>query len=431
MLSLGSSTHLSSVSSGTLLPPPSQSSRQQVGSASDLQSRDEMALARGVSQTFPEFKLPGTGAVELETEFSVVLPHKTYRFRAETAQDRDSWVDSLHQSTQALFHTCLFCWKNVDPSSSGLSSVCRGYLHIQLNPKLVKQWDKRWMVCTTNKRESSTHVVYYDSQEDEGHKPALGCIHLYEGENRVSVYASDFETREDSSGVEYTVYKLNVRRGEDRLVVYKRWSKCDGFNKQLAKEHRVPPAVQLPRKWSNTNDKDRLEKRRCQLNHYFAELSGWANREGLDLWDSSVSKAFTDFVFSADSENGDDDRSTFALRMGGTSQSANAAEGSPEPALDSWDDSYATMRRERGRMSGMPSTAAAPVAPPGRLGSFAFGVSQSIPQDGGGGSTSPGQVSTGSPREGCGANQLAGSPAQSADGAVLQAVCAHAIPAVT
>jgi hypothetical protein len=181
--------------------------------------------------------------------------------------------------------------------------------------------------------------------------------------DRVSVYASDFEKRLDTSGVEYTVYKLNVRRGEDRLVVYKRWSKCDGFHKQLTKEHRVPVAVHLPRKWAQTSDKGRLEKRRCQLNHYFAELSGWANREGLDLWDSSVSKAFTDFIFSTDGENGDDDRTTFAMQMGGVSQSSPAAESSPNGAIDdSWDDSYATMRRERGRMD---APTAAPALPPG------------------------------------------------------------------
>ena len=110
MLSHGSSTHLSS---GSLLPPP-ESPRQNALSAaaseSDLPGRDEFALARGVSQTFQEFKLPGTGAVEPQKDFSVVLPHKTYRFRAETAQDRDSWVAALNKSTQvSIHHDPVYC----------------------------------------------------------------------------------------------------------------------------------------------------------------------------------------------------------------------------------------------------------------------------------------------------------------------------------
>ena len=67
----------------------------------------------------------------------------------------------------------------------------------------------------------------------------MGGGYRYEGENRVSVYASEFEWRKDASGVDYTVYKLNVRRGDDREILYKRWSKCDKFHKELAREHKV------------------------------------------------------------------------------------------------------------------------------------------------------------------------------------------------
>ena len=68
----------------------------------------------------------------------------------------------------------------------------------------------------------------------------VDCVRRYEGENRVSVYASEFEQRtDDVSGVEYTVYKLNVRRGDDRHVLHKRWSKCDKLQKDIAREHKV------------------------------------------------------------------------------------------------------------------------------------------------------------------------------------------------
>ena len=63
------------------------------------------------------------------------------------------------------------------------------------------------------------------------------------------MYASELEQRTDASGGEYTVYKLNVRRGDDRRVLFKRWSQCDKLQKDLAREHRVskPPLAPLPR----------------------------------------------------------------------------------------------------------------------------------------------------------------------------------------
>lgn len=144
-----------------------------------VQASDDSLRVRA-SGAFPDLRLPGTAGVT-DTEFVVDLPHKTYRFRAASCQERDSWMVALRQSAQTLFHTCLFCWKNVDPSSSSEPTVvCSGYLYIQLNPKLPKHFDRRWMVCTTNRRESSTHIVYYMDQSDEGKVPAQGCIHLYE-----------------------------------------------------------------------------------------------------------------------------------------------------------------------------------------------------------------------------------------------------------
>eukprot|EP01043_Picozoa_sp_COSAG02_P031329 COSAG02_NODE_2040_length_10033_cov_3.206362_2_plen_665_part_00 len=141
----------------------------------------EDAVRVRASGAFPDLRLPGTAGVT-DTEFLVVLPHKTYKFRAATSQERDSWIAALKQSAQTLFHTCLFCWKNVDPSSSvDQTVVCSGHLCIQLNPKLPKQFDKRWMVCTTNRRAGSTHIVYYNERSHEGNRPAQGCIHLYEG----------------------------------------------------------------------------------------------------------------------------------------------------------------------------------------------------------------------------------------------------------
>ena len=49
------------------------------------------------------------------------------------------------------------------------------------------------------------------------------------------------------------------------------------------------------------------------------ELSGWANREGLDLWDSSVSAAFTAFVREPDDGTEDTaDRGTVCNRHNAT-----------------------------------------------------------------------------------------------------------------
>ena len=137
------------------------------------------------SGAFPDLRLPATAGVtdrEREKEFVVTLPHKTYKFRAASCQERDSWMAALQRSAQALFHTCLFCWKNVDPSSSSdlTRVVCSGYLYIQLNRKLPKHFDRRWMVCTMNMREGSTHIVYYMDKLHQGKVPAQGCIHLYE-----------------------------------------------------------------------------------------------------------------------------------------------------------------------------------------------------------------------------------------------------------
>jgi hypothetical protein len=159
----------------------------------------------------------------------------------------------------------------------------------------------------------------------------------------------------------------------------------------------LPAAVQLPRKWQQTSDKDRLEKRRCQLNHYFAELSGWANREGLDLWNPAVSKAFTDFIFGTDEDTEEERSSLRASALlpldpqggggaGGQRGSSGSGAAGGGASLDSWEDSYATIRRERHR-----TTSTAPQQPPARLGSFAFGVSQSVPShEGGSGSGSGG-----------------------------------------
>lgn len=160
-------------SSGVVMPLESPR-----GGAYVETSEDTSGNPRALSTTFSSLGLPGTTAADLETEFTIELPHKTYKFRALTRQERDAWVTALQRSARMLFHTCLFCWKNVDPRSSGLEVVCRGYLHIQLNAKMAKQWDKRWMVCTTNKQEGSTHVVYYNDKSHEGQRPAQGCIHL-------------------------------------------------------------------------------------------------------------------------------------------------------------------------------------------------------------------------------------------------------------
>lgn len=262
----------------------------------------------------------------------------------------------------------------------------------------------------------------------------------------MSVYASEFEQRTDASGGEYTVYKLNVRRGDDRHVLHKRWSKIDKLQKDMAREHKVsehdyrpgrhwiflalcaasfasshvvavsqlPATVYLPKKWQQTSDADRLEKRRCQLNHYFAELSGWANREGLDLWDSSVSAAFTAFVREPD-DGTDDSRSS--LGPSGTPSPPVEGVGSAQPdgshdsdaaTSASWEDSYLTIRSQRTR-----KTLVSP--PPARLGSFAFGVSQSKPSDnsacGGAASPTVEEDAARSPREASGHNPAAASAA--------------------
>ena len=298
---------------------------------------------------------------EQQLEFAIKLPHRRtyYNFRAETEHERDSWVAALRLATQRLFHTCMYCWQNVDPSSSGLRVACRGYLHIQLAEKLTKQWDRRWMVCTADSR-GLHHVTYYEDEAHEGQRPALGCIHLYEpSETRVAIHASEFEMRVDESGTQYTFYKLNLRRGDERLVIYRRWSRCDKFHRDIAKQHKLPATVQLPKKWNQTTDRQRLDKRRCQLNHYFAELSGWANRHGLDLWQCD---AFQDFVKEGD-------------ERGANSAAEVYPDGSP-PLIasvrpddqdgSSYDDSYASISRRRARSN----------ASGERVGSsFAFGVS--------------------------------------------------------
>lgn len=184
----------------------------------------------------------------------------------------------------------------------------------------------------------------------------------------------------------------------------------------------MPATVYLPKKWQQTTDTSRLEKRRCQLNHYFAELGGWANREGVDLWDPSVSEAFAAFIRELD-DGAEDDRSSLRSSdnpssmvdpqgVGGSAQrdgnGGSDAALSPVAAAESWDDSYLTMRSQRTRESLVPQ-------PPARLGSFAFGVSQSKPSDssnssGGGGVAPPTEVATGSPREVSGQNPLTASP---------------------
>lgn len=179
----------------------------------------------------------------------------------------------------------------------------------------------------------------------------------------------------------------------------------------------LPASVYFPRKWQQTNDASRLEKRRCQLNHYFAELSGWANREGLDLWDPSVSETFPAFVFeSIDDEDGMSASRGSGLSLApvdvqGAAGSAHrdGSNGSDADGDDPWEDSYLTIRGEKTRETLVPQ-------PPARLGSFAFGVSQSKPSDSssssgggsGGGAASPigGSIETGSPREGLGSPKL-------------------------
>lgn len=180
----------------------------------------------------------------------------------------------------------------------------------------------------------------------------------------------------------------------------------------------LPATVFLPKKWQQATEPTRLEKRRCQLNHYFAELSGWANREGLDLWDPSVSSAFTDFISGPD-DDGTEARSS--ARASGTqaipldphggaqhARSGSDVATSTVAAADSWEDSYLTIRSERTRETLVPQ-------PPTRLGSFAFGVSQSKPSDSsssngsavaGAASPAVAEVATGSPREGSGNNPL-------------------------
>ena len=181
----------------------------------------------------------------------------------------------------------------------------------------------------------------------------------------------------------------------------------------------LPATVFLPKKWQQATEPTRLEKRRCQLNHYFAELSGWANREGLDLWDPSVSPAFTEFISEPD-DDGTEARSS--MRASGTqaipldphggaqqAQSGSDVATSPVATADSWEDSYLTIRSERTRETLVPQ-------PPTRLGSFAFGVSQSKPSDNrssssgsavaGAASPAVAEGATGSPREGSGNNPL-------------------------
>jgi hypothetical protein len=253
----------------------------------------------------------------------------------------------------------MYCWQNVDPSSSGLRVACRGYLHIQLAEKLTKQWDRRWMVCTADSR-GLHHVTYYEDEAHEGQRPALGCIHLYEpSETRVAIHASEFEMRVDESGTQYTFYKLNLRRGDERLVIYRRWSRCDKFHRDIAKQHKLPATVQLPKKWNQTTDRQRLDKRRCQLNHYFAELSGWANRHGLDLWQCD---AFQDFVKEGDERGANSAAEVYP----GGSPPLIASVRPDDQGVSSYDDSYASISRRRARSN----------APGKRVGSsFAFGVS--------------------------------------------------------
>ena len=151
------------------------------------------------------------------------------------------------------------------------------------------------MVCV-NSLEGATHVTYYANQGDPGVRPALGAIHLYEGE-MLSFHTSGHETRRAGNS-EYTVYKLNVKfrtpQGFERKVVYKRWSQVAALHRELSKEfkERVGWTVSLPKKYSSTKDTGRLQKRERQLNHYFAELTGLANRENLDLCKSDAMEKF-------------------------------------------------------------------------------------------------------------------------------------------
>jgi hypothetical protein len=203
----------------------------------------------------------------------------------------------------------------------------------------------------------------------------------------------------------------------------------------LAVLSQLPATVYLPKKWQQTNDVGRLEKRRCQLNHYFAELSGWANREGLDLWNPSVSEAFTAFIREPD-DGTDDGRSS--LRVSGAPSPPVERVDSEHPdgshdtdAATSWEDSYLTIRSERTRETLVPQ-------PRTRLGSFAFGVSQSRPSDssgGGGSAASPtvSEVVAGSPRETSGHNPMTASAALEAlresESELGGALCCVCVPA--
>ena len=134
----------------------------------------------------------------------------------------------------------------------------------------------------------------------------------------------------------------------------------------------------------------------------------------MDLWDPSVSEAFAVFVRELD-DGAEDDRNSLRSSGnpdpqgvgGGAQRDGNGGSDaalSPVVSAESWDDSYLTMRSQRTRDISA------------RLGSFAFGVSQSKPADsssnstGGGGAAPPTEVATGSPRDGSGHNPLTASP---------------------